>query len=96
MIEALRDMQDKVKLKDITIRIASISELLMYEKLSSSEIIEILLRLKAFGIVGITNEKPKLDNIHVQPFFYQDDFVAAYEGQCEIFEKNKNLFDKKF
>lgn len=92
MIEASRGTgQDKVKLSDIINRVTGMAENLGYDRLSMSEIMEILLRLKSFGVVAITNEKPKLDNIHIQAFVYVDEIVRAYEGECEIYEKNKDL-----
>lgn len=91
MIEINKDGQDKVKLVDVATRVGGMSHTLGYDKLTHGEIMEILLRLKSFGIVAISNEKPKLDNIHIQPFIYVQDIVTAYEMECKIFENYKNL-----
>lgn len=46
-----------------------------YKRLSMSEIMEILLRLKSFGIIEITKEKPKLDKEYATILF--DYFVKG-------------------
>jgi Cdc6-like AAA superfamily ATPase len=118
MIETLMDHQDKVKLPNITTRIYGISEAFSYDKLTQGEIMEILLRLKAFGMIGITNEKPLLfktshgsgkardgskgvsihqanstglRRLHIQSFVYPDEIHRAYEHECDIFEKYKDM-----
>ena len=90
MIVATKTKQDKVKLSDVINRVSGMSENLGYDRLSMSEIMEILLRLKSFGIIAITNEKPKLDNIHIQPYVYVDELIRAYEGNWDIYEKHKD------
>ena len=63
MVEVTRIKLDKVKLSDVINRVNGISENMGYSRLNMSEIMEILLRLKSFGIIDITNEKPKLDTV---------------------------------
>jgi hypothetical protein len=76
-------------LSSVMDRVEGMAVSLDYDVLSMSETMEILLRLKAFGIVAITNEKPKfVDNIHIQPFVYLPELKAAYEGKCKIYDKN--------
>jgi len=93
-IESQKSTLDKVKLSDVTGRINGMAENLNYEKLKQGEIMEILLRLKAFGILTIMNEKPnKIDNnMHIQTFVYPDELCSAYENECEIYTKFKFLF----
>lgn len=81
MTECKAKYQEKVKLSDIVTRVTGMSGGLGYDKLTQGEIMEILLRMKSFGIVSITNEKPKLDNIHIQPFVYTDEIITAYETE---------------
>jgi origin recognition complex subunit 1 len=81
MTECKAKYQEKVKLSDIVTRVTGMSGGLSYDRLTQGEIMEILLRMKSFGIVSITNEKPKLDNIHIQPFVYIDEIITAYETE---------------
>lgn len=95
-IESSKSTLDKVKLSDVTNRINGMSSKLNYDSLKQGEIMEILLKLKSFGIITITNEKPnqiKLDNMHIQTFVYPEELSSAYDEECDIYSAFKDMLD---